>query len=396
MISFVRVDNRLIHGQVVEAWLPDLKVSRVVVADDEAAAQPADPRGDGPGGPARVEVDILPLRGDSASPPRLQDGVQTLVLLRDVPAVVEARRARAAAAPAEPRERALRPGAAAGLAVGVPLAARSSAGCKALAGRGRGGGGARGSVRERRCLSRRWSERFEKGRQRAHARGLAPASRWRRLWGGLVALERRAFLQAMFSRPLVAATGDGAAAGRRCRPGSIVGMVLELFYLGTATSERRSRRTTRWRPRGTAAAAAAMAAQTGGGGTPAIWCRGHPALRRAGARSGACVDRRWSATRRGWRGTALELAEARRARPGGAAEPLGHVAATSSLFGLLTRPAPAAGPAARAAASQAPARRAARAGLGLPGDGLGGRGHRGAGLARPARGALAGWRRRRW
>ncbi len=40
MISLVRVDNRLIHGQVVEAWLPHLKVSRVVVADDEAASSP--------------------------------------------------------------------------------------------------------------------------------------------------------------------------------------------------------------------------------------------------------------------------------------------------------------------------------------------------------------------
>ncbi|HEX8536183.1 MAG TPA: PTS sugar transporter subunit IIB, partial [Cystobacter sp.] len=40
MISLVRVDNRLFHGQVVEAWLPHLKVSRVIVADDEAAASP--------------------------------------------------------------------------------------------------------------------------------------------------------------------------------------------------------------------------------------------------------------------------------------------------------------------------------------------------------------------
>lgn len=40
MISMVRVDNRLIHGQVVEAWLPHLKVTRVVVADDEASESP--------------------------------------------------------------------------------------------------------------------------------------------------------------------------------------------------------------------------------------------------------------------------------------------------------------------------------------------------------------------
>ncbi|MCI0670829.1 MAG: PTS sugar transporter subunit IIB, partial [Myxococcaceae bacterium] len=28
MIALVRVDNRLIHGQVVEAWLPTLRVAR--------------------------------------------------------------------------------------------------------------------------------------------------------------------------------------------------------------------------------------------------------------------------------------------------------------------------------------------------------------------------------
>ena len=33
-------------------------------------------------------------------------------------------------------------------------------------------------------------------------------------WGALVSLERRAFLQAMFSRPLVAATGMGMLLGQ--------------------------------------------------------------------------------------------------------------------------------------------------------------------------------------
>ncbi len=40
MIALVRVDNRLLHGQILEAWVPRLKVRRVVVADDEAAASP--------------------------------------------------------------------------------------------------------------------------------------------------------------------------------------------------------------------------------------------------------------------------------------------------------------------------------------------------------------------
>ncbi len=40
MIALVRVDNRLLHGQVLEAWLPRLGARRLVVADDEAAASP--------------------------------------------------------------------------------------------------------------------------------------------------------------------------------------------------------------------------------------------------------------------------------------------------------------------------------------------------------------------
>lgn len=40
MIALARVDNRLLHGQILEAWVPRLKIERLVVADDEAAASP--------------------------------------------------------------------------------------------------------------------------------------------------------------------------------------------------------------------------------------------------------------------------------------------------------------------------------------------------------------------
>jgi PTS system mannose-specific IIB component len=40
VIALVRVDNRLLHGQILEAWVPRLGITRVVVADDEAAASP--------------------------------------------------------------------------------------------------------------------------------------------------------------------------------------------------------------------------------------------------------------------------------------------------------------------------------------------------------------------
>jgi mannose/fructose/N-acetylgalactosamine-specific phosphotransferase system component IIB len=36
-VTLVRIDDRLIHGQVVEGWIPHLKVDLVIVASDAAA-----------------------------------------------------------------------------------------------------------------------------------------------------------------------------------------------------------------------------------------------------------------------------------------------------------------------------------------------------------------------
>ncbi|HEY1906193.1 MAG TPA: PTS sugar transporter subunit IIB [Myxococcaceae bacterium] len=91
MISFLRIDNRLIHGQVVEAWLPGLKVARVVVADDEAAHSPLMKVAMGLAVPPELEVDILPLH-DTPFAPYAADKVKTLLLLRDIQALVEARK----------------------------------------------------------------------------------------------------------------------------------------------------------------------------------------------------------------------------------------------------------------------------------------------------------------
>jgi PTS system mannose-specific IIB component len=91
VISFLRIDNRLIHGQVVEAWLPGLKVARVVVADDEAAHSPLMKVAMGLAVPPELEVDILPLR-DTPFAPYAADKVKTLLLLRDLQALVEARK----------------------------------------------------------------------------------------------------------------------------------------------------------------------------------------------------------------------------------------------------------------------------------------------------------------
>ena len=37
-IALVRVDNRLVHGQILEAWIPYLKASCIAVVDDHVAS----------------------------------------------------------------------------------------------------------------------------------------------------------------------------------------------------------------------------------------------------------------------------------------------------------------------------------------------------------------------
>ncbi len=90
------------------------------------------------------------------------------------------------------------------------------------------------------------------------------------VWGGLLAIERRAFLQAMFSRPLVAATSIGLLLGE-AESGLFVGMLLELFHLGAANLGAALPENDTIAATGCAAAAATCALSTGGGGTPAMW-----------------------------------------------------------------------------------------------------------------------------
>lgn len=92
MIALVRVDNRLLHGQVLETWLPHLAVREVVVADDEAAssglARAAMTLCVPPELPVRIEpVAAVDYAALAAAP------VPVLVLVRDVAQLVQARTA---------------------------------------------------------------------------------------------------------------------------------------------------------------------------------------------------------------------------------------------------------------------------------------------------------------
>lgn len=90
MIAFVRIDNRLIHGQVVEGWLPVLKVSRLVVLDDDCAANPLACAAMALAVPSSTSVDVLPL--STVDLRKLEARPEaTLVLLKEVRFAVRAK-----------------------------------------------------------------------------------------------------------------------------------------------------------------------------------------------------------------------------------------------------------------------------------------------------------------
>lgn len=90
MIVWSRIDSRLIHGQVIEAWLPHLAVKRVVVADDDAAGDPLAKAAYSLAIPAEVELVLAPVKGVDFKK-LAGDGVPTLVLFREVKSAVAAR-----------------------------------------------------------------------------------------------------------------------------------------------------------------------------------------------------------------------------------------------------------------------------------------------------------------
>ena len=86
-LALVRVDNRLVHGQVLEAWLPALDAHGILVADDEAAGNALARSAMALAIPQRVSLVVMRLqaaadllRPGGKGPP----AARTLLLLRDV------------------------------------------------------------------------------------------------------------------------------------------------------------------------------------------------------------------------------------------------------------------------------------------------------------------------
>ena len=90
MIVLTRIDSRLIHGQVIEAWVPHLKIDRLLVLDDEAAHNPLMRAAMTMAVPHRTQVQLVAMEQvDLAAIGN--DALRTLVLVRDVGAAVAAR-----------------------------------------------------------------------------------------------------------------------------------------------------------------------------------------------------------------------------------------------------------------------------------------------------------------
>ena len=86
-VALIRVDNRLVHGQVLEAWLPALDSHAVLVADDEAAGNVLARSAMALAIPPKVQFQVLKVSaaGDLLRPGgKGAPGARTLLLVRDV------------------------------------------------------------------------------------------------------------------------------------------------------------------------------------------------------------------------------------------------------------------------------------------------------------------------
>ncbi len=161
------------------------------------------------------------------------------------------------------------------------------------------------------------------------------------VWGGLMALERRAFLQAMVSRPLVAATVTGLIA-EDVRSGLFVGLVFELLHLGGASLGGAHADHDTLPAVAAAGLAASVAHTTGNDATPAIWALSILLCAPFG-RAGLLLENRLDQRARKYFGRALTAVEAGNVRSA-ARQNLRAMWPQFVFYGLICAAAEAAGP----------------------------------------------------
>lgn len=90
-LVLTRIDNRLIHGQVLEAWVPHVKADRIIVANDEVAAEPLRRTLMQMAVPSHIPVQIVPVTEVAACLAGVPSGRSRTMLL--FASTVDARRA---------------------------------------------------------------------------------------------------------------------------------------------------------------------------------------------------------------------------------------------------------------------------------------------------------------
>ena len=87
-VTLLRIDDRLIHGQVVEGWVPFLKVDLVVVVSDAAAGDEVQTALMKMALPASVGLLVLPVEGAAPALKSPQMAARSALVL--VPSPTEA------------------------------------------------------------------------------------------------------------------------------------------------------------------------------------------------------------------------------------------------------------------------------------------------------------------
>jgi PTS system mannose-specific IIB component len=87
-----RVDDRLIHGQIIAAWVPHIRATRIIVADDQLPQNEMLSKILRLAAPSNLRVEILPVRQAVAliEQQRSGPGLLTIMLFAGLDAVVQA------------------------------------------------------------------------------------------------------------------------------------------------------------------------------------------------------------------------------------------------------------------------------------------------------------------
>lgn len=83
-IVLARVDNRLVHGQILATWVPALDVDSILVLDDELSRNTLARSAMELAIPPDVQFDVSPVAQGTTALAKLSGHHRTIILLRDV------------------------------------------------------------------------------------------------------------------------------------------------------------------------------------------------------------------------------------------------------------------------------------------------------------------------